>query len=423
MKRLLHPARELLRDRPFLANNLIASGGTMATLFLSYLFHFVMTRLLLQSAYGDLSVLVSVFAVLTVPAASVSAALTRELSKLEAKGEQKKMHSLLFKYLKTVTLYSFGLTVLVAVGGWFVYKSMDLRLAALLVGLGVPAAYFHNMASSYFQAKENIFMLMLVGFVREVFRLGFSVILVLAGFGLVGASAAFPLGYILVAGGIGLYFWWTLKGREPFEMSLKRSFFLLLITSFLISVFMYLDLFFVKLFLGSASAGLYNVAVTSSKVLIYLAGGLVLVLFPKTSKLSYGKDRTLLLQIVWKSALFLVPVLAVFVLFAGPLVGLLYPADYAPAAPAMALLSVGMFFLALFTLLLNVMWSQNQEVFPAALLCGAVLAHAGILYLAVPAWGLLGAAASSTLVSFLLLALSALKVRASLRVHEAKPSI
>ncbi len=411
---MLETLNALLRNRPFLQSNLIASAGTLFTLFLSYLFHFVMTRLLSTADYGDLSVIVGIFAVATIPAASISAALTRELSKLEALKQQKKMHFLLFKYLRTVTLLSFLLFGLMALGGWFLFDRWDLRLTAALVALGIPAAYYHNMASSYFQAKEKIVVLMGLGILRELFRFAFAVGLVWVGWGVVGAASSFPLGYFLVAGGVAWFFSRSLKGEEPYSLSLKRSFFLLLLTSFLSSTFMYLDLFFVKLHLGSAPAGLYNVAQVTSKLLVYLSAGITLVMFPKSSKLSYARHSHLLGQLVWKSSLFLMPALAVFLVFP-QLLTFFYPAEYGVAVPAFQLLSVGMFFFAVFMILLNVMWSQHQEAFPLGLFFGGVAFHALLLNFAVPLWQLQGAAWATVVSSFLLLAASALKVHYSLR--------
>ncbi len=419
MKRLFAAFQSWQDDRPFFAKNLIASAGTLFTLFLAYLFHFVMTRLMPASAYGDLSVLMGIFAVATVPAASISSVLTRELSKLEGQGESKKMHYVLFKYLRMVTLASVGLFLLVAAFGWFSYAGMTLKIAAVLMALGIPAVYYHNLASSYFQAKENIFALMVIGIGRELFKFILSVALVVGGYGLIGASASFLLGYFIAVGMVMWYFARKLKGTAPYSLTLKRSFFILLLTSFLTSAFMYLDLFFVKTYLGSVSAGVYNVAEVTSKLLVYLAGGIVLVVFPKSAKLSYSKNAGVLKQLIWKSVLFLIPAFLAFVLLPGPLMTLFYPKEYVAAVPVFFILSFGMFFLAVFTILQNVMWSQNQERFPFALIVGGVAFHAALLNFTVPLWHLEGAAYASLISSFLLCTFSAVQVWRSLRAPAA----
>ncbi|MBU1197108.1 oligosaccharide flippase family protein [Candidatus Micrarchaeota archaeon] len=411
----LESVRSILRDRPLFRSNLIATSGTLANLFLAYLFHFVMTRMLLQSQYGDLSVLIGLFAVASVPAASISAVLTRELSKLEAKRQFKKMHFVLFKYLKNVTLLSALLIIVISLAALFVYNSRELQWAAAIISLGIPAAYFMNMASSYFQSKENIVVLMAIGVAREFFKLASAVLLVFMGFGLLGAAASFPAGYLVVVLVLAAFFRFRLKGTTPYTISLKKSFFILMLTSFMISAFMYLALFFVKYYLGSVSAGIYNVAEVTSKVLFYLAAGIVLVVFPKSSKLSYAKDPAALKQLIWKSSAFLLPVLVAFVLFSGPLISFFYPDEYAGAAPVLTLLAIGTFFFAIFTILLNIMWSQRQERFPFLLLIAGIGLHALLLNLLVPVLHLQGAALAVVLSSFTLLTAVSIRIWYSLR--------
>ncbi|MFH1106805.1 MAG: polysaccharide biosynthesis C-terminal domain-containing protein [Candidatus Micrarchaeota archaeon] len=405
----------LLDDRPFFKNNVIASAGTLVTLFLAYLFHFVVTRILPQSEYGDLSVLVGVFSVVSIPAASVSAVLTRELSKLEAAGRQKELNYVLKKYLKNTIMLSSLLFVGVAVAGLFVYKSWQLQLGLAIIALGIPAAYYTNLATSYFQAKEKITVLMLIGIAREACKLAAAVLLVTAGWGLAGGAASFPIGFFAVAIAIAFYFSKRLAGGVRHEISLRRSFFLMMAASVLYSAFMYLDLFFVKALTGSVYAGIYNVASVTGKMLFYMSTGMVLVTFPKSSKLSYAKHPEVIRQVVVKTAALLLPLLAVFVLLPGQILSIFYPPEYAPAAPVLSLLAVGVFFYAVFIILMNVMWSQNQEVFPLVLLAGALAVHAGLLSLLIPRMQLQGAALATVLSSFLLASAAAAHVWKSTR--------
>ncbi|MBI5228628.1 oligosaccharide flippase family protein [Candidatus Micrarchaeota archaeon] len=393
---------------------LVAVTGMVASMGLGYLYHFAVTRLLSPGEYGELGILLGILTIVTVPIATLSAILTREVAKLDAVGKEEKINHVIKRFLFHKNVAVFLVATLIATATVFLLLPKKVSLAAclLILGFSVLATYLSGIVSSYFQGRERIGKLSVINTASPLFKLVFAVVIVLLlkdqGLGLFGALAAIPLGSLVVIFPI-LFLLWGKKEEEQ-GISFKKSFFLILAANVLFAIFLYLDLFSVGYYLGSENAGYYNVASITAKVVFFIAGGVAIVLFPKTSKMSYAKNKQRIKELLGKSILFLIPVFVVFVFFPQFVITTFYTEKYLPAATPFFILSFGMLFMGVFQLLLTVMWSQNQEVFPLFILGASLGIYFVLLNTLVPRYSLAGAAASMVAASLFLAGGSLLKV-------------
>ena len=159
------------------------------------------------------------------------------------------------------------------------YQKATIAEISRLAGLSEAGIY------EYFQGKEEIAVLAAYRLLSPLVRTASAVLLVWLGFGLVGASAGFPLSQLLLVCLIA-YILLTTKEAKKHLLSLRKSISLMVFANVLMMAVIYLDLFFVRFFLSAEQAGVYNTAAMTSKVLFFTTNALVVVLLPKASKLS-----------------------------------------------------------------------------------------------------------------------------------------
>jgi len=377
---------------------LIASFAVFAGMALSYVFHFFMTRLLAPALYGELAVIIGILTVLLVPTSSIQTLLAREIAKLDKEHEGGIVIGLVKKYSKTIFLSSLAVGVVLLPSSYLIaqiFNDTQLILPIQIIALGVPLAFLTPVVRAYYQGRERIWSLSGIMVGEPFLKVISAVALVLLGFGLLGATFSLLVGSLLP---VSLIFPIILKKGKPlnYSLNLNKSFLLILPTSILIMLFLYLDLFFVRYYLGSDQAGYYNVASITSRVLFYAVGGVTLVFLPKSSKLSIYKDRRELKVLLTKSVLLLIPIFAIFILFPTQIISIFYTEKYLVALTPFIVLSVGMFALGIFQILLNFLWSQGMEKLPLTLSAIVVFIDVLLLNHLTPALGLMGASIATT---------------------------
>ncbi len=382
-----HPGR----GRALALNSAIAMAGAVATMGFAYLFHFAMVRMLPTADYGELGVLMAIFAILTVPLPNIQSIISRPVTLLAQEGRTENIAFFVRKYLKKFSL--FALAALLS------FAAISAAFPSLLPLAAIAAAavfsYLVAVEAAYFQGTENVLAASLSQVMIAGGRVAIGAALVLLGLGLLGAAFSVAIGAAL-AFALLLRPLLSLGPGKAYHASLRSQLGSAALASIFLGLFMYADLFAVRAFFGPEAAGIYNSASLTSRVLYLLAASLVLVLMPQSSKA--GKNNARQLGLVGLSLLFLLPVLAIFLAFPSQIISIFYTPEFAPAAGPFALLSIAMFAFSAFFLLLNVMWSRGDERTPLFLSFGAVLVQVALVLYLVPSGGM-GSAALATLIA------------------------
>ncbi len=397
-----------------LLHGLIGFASIMGASALSYVYHFVSVRLLSNEIYGSLSVIIGFYTIFVTPTLSIQRVVARDIAKLS---HEKKEEEIRFVFRKNLRLVSFaGLIIglLFFLLAYFIsnlYQDSELLLPLKILALLIPFWYVSSVVKGYIQAKERIILLGIVVILEQVSKMVLGVSFMLLGYGLLGAAAPVGSGALLVIPLVFYFYCRELSGSStPHDSHFNRSVTKIFLTDVVLMAFIFLDLFFVKYFLGSVEAGFYNVAALTTKVLMYSMFGVMYAFLPRASKLDLRKDWVKVKSLIVKSVVILIPLFLVLSIFTTPIVKVSYTEKYLDAVPALRILLVGMLFYSIFNIPLNLFWSQNEEDFPLKLSV-VILAFDGILlYFLVPAYGLIGAAYSTTISSLVLLVSSFLKV-------------
>jgi len=230
--------------------------------------------------------------------------------------------------------------------------------------------------------------------------------LILSGFGLFAATGSFLLGHIL-SSLLALYFMEFKTGpilRRDSSPRMQREKIVrfaypLLFSSMIGSVLASTDTVFLGYFMDDAPVGIYNVAVPTAALLHLPTSSFGRLVLPSLSaaKTSSGESRASLARTLTRwSAISTFPGFVVMVLFAGPILKLLWGPQYTAAATVLVVLVVGEIMGEMTGPVNKLLQSDDRT----KLVMKNSLGHLGLNIvlnvLLVPSFGLLGAAVATT---------------------------
>lgn len=158
-----------------------------------------------------------------------------------------------------------------------------------------------------------------------------------------------------------------------------------------------LDLLMVKQMLGIEQAGFYAVAASTADLIFMLPSVSSSILFPRLSALSDMKRKYgFTLRVTGLVGLLMGLICTVTMLFAEPLLTLLYGVAFLPAAQALIWLMPGIFFLSLEIVLVQFL---NSEGYPWRIVIAwaiSLAANIGLNLWLIPLYGIMGAAVASS---------------------------
>lgn len=210
-------------------------------------------------------------------------------------------------------------------------------------------------------------------------------------------------------------FYLRVKYHEVFSVSsapvrnVARSLLLFSIPLAVAGIFLmfmsYIDTWAVTLFRGVEEVGYYQVAQPTARLLYYVAGSIVIPLFPLISELWAKNEKSLLnnvlSSIVRFSFLAVTPFVLVFIAFPEVIIRILFGEGYVGTAPVLQIFAVT----ALASLLLKIFSTAVVGIKkPRAIMIGAIITSTMALVFnltLVPVWGTKGAAFSQLIANII----------------------
>lgn len=248
---------------------------------------------------------------------------------------------------------------------------------------------------------------------KSLNKLVVGVALVMLGFGVAGGLAGLAVGgfFLAVAAWIVL-----LRGHPDtlaagtLDRAQKRRFlrytWSVFAGSFALTLMMSLDLLAVKYLspraLSDLMAAEYQSATLLTKAPLWLVLAALSVLFPVLSRLAkrdHAEAARLLRDILRGLALVFAPLVVLLALFPARVLGLLFPAAYASAAPVLAVGALGMGALALALVLTRALQATDRARLAGASLVVSLALQAALLVALVPTYGAMGAAIATAVAS------------------------
>ena len=372
------------RARRLRLSDLAGGGGLVfliasATVGLSnFVFHIVISRLLGPDRYGALGALLTVVLVLSVPLAAVQAAVTRAIA---IRGDEP------VPLRQMVTRASIagvlGMAVLIALSPALAgFLHLGSPTPVLMLALWIPPALVGAVLQGVLVGRLRFTpfaVAMLVG--GGAARLLFGVLLVEAGYGVVGAMLANVLATVVTLGVVA----WPLRREFRSVQHLYTRLLalsdglaaLLALGGF--SVFAGIDTFLVRHLLASHPAGLYAAAATGSRIALFAPGAFVILVFPRFAA-THGRGpeaRRLLVQSMGVVVVIGFVVAGTIVALPGPLVHILFGNGFSGSAGTIGILAVEAAVLGVIGLLVYFHLARGS-LFAQLNWLGACVATAGI---------------------------------------------
>lgn len=379
---------------------LILTVSVFFGMLVNYVFNFFMARSLSPSLYGELAIIIALYNDLFVPGGSLQTLAAREIARVK----EKKAYYVVKRLGLVSLLIGLAFAVLVFVSSFFVERfSENMKVPLQIMAFGLPFAFLLSIAKAYLQGKEKVIKYALVTSLEPLLKLVFGIALVSFGIGLVGASLSLVLpSIIFVTFFLPLFF----KKSDKHEIKITKEFVLLTVTSFFLMFYFYLDLYFVRFYLGAEEAGYYNVASITSKVLVYASGGLATIVLPRYSRNKKQKIRPIIIN----NLIIVLPIFLVFLFFPSFIISTFYSDKYLLAKDTFVVLCIAMFLQSFFRILLTFFWSRKEDFLAFKLVSIAFLLNLIFLFL-MAKYGIIYAAAATFLSSFFITVVSFLYVK------------
>jgi O-antigen/teichoic acid export membrane protein len=351
------------RNSEFVRHNAIFFVGSVAIGALNYIYYPVLGRLLEPAPFGEVQTLVSLFLQLAI-FLNVLGYLTVNI--VANHGDQPNGRRTMLELEKLSLIISLiGLVAVVLLAPvlqrFFRFESfVPFIILAVAIVVSVPSTF----RSAYLRGKKYFGLTSIAGLVAAAAKLAFSAVLILLGFGTVGAITG------LVLAQLASFMYAAFKARQVgFDQSLWTNFFrlpdmrlilpelkyagLVLVCSLTITAFYSIDIIAVKHYFDAHTAGEYAGIATVARIIFFLTASIAQVLLPSVMmRNAAGKNRDILLKSLVLTTLIGGSVLVAFWLLPGLITRLLMGDEYARFAYLLPRLSLVIFIVSLLNLLM-----------------------------------------------------------------------
>lgn len=365
----------------FSASSVIFAGSFIINV-LNYIFTLGMSRMLGVEEFGEVAALLSLYIVITVPAAAITMLMSREAASQGALGSGAVRDLFIFLrkhvFLGAILYWSafLFLTPLFS-------KLLHIPyLPFLLFSALVPITLLSALQSGALQGIQEFFKLSVQGVLSALVKLGAAVALVLAGFSVPGVMIA------LVVASLAGWFYGEKMTRKVLALgkesatvvqdgrAMRTIFASILFTTLLLALLSNIDVLLAKHFLSAELAGQYGALSTVGKIIIYGVGAFVTVLLPLASRAraeGAGGERKLLALSLSTIAVASLTAWGIFSLFPEFIVSLLLGVRYLPVAEHLGMFSIAMGCMALSLALINYFVAVRNTSFLYVLGAGIIL--------------------------------------------------
>ena len=275
----------------FLSLSFIVSLAQILGGILGYVYQILMGRMLLPSEFALFSALMAFFMFLSAPISAMSLLITRKVS--EHKGKEILTHSKsLFWFINKLLFF---ICAFIAAVFWInrsqfmEYLNLSDVVGFALFQIFLILSIFNAVNSAFFQGLQNFICIAFLGILTVALKILISAGLILAGLQLNGALLGIvsSLLFILIIGVVILINQLPdadvrINFRLP--ISIFKQAYPVFVAAIATAAMTQLDMVLVNWYFPAEEASLYAAASVLGKAILYLPGGLIVILFPLVSE-------------------------------------------------------------------------------------------------------------------------------------------
>jgi len=392
-----------------------------------YLTRLVLARALTPDEYGLLFLTLSIiYLVMSFVTLGFESGVQRYAPYYLAKNDMKKTKGVITSSLKMalpVSIFTF-LILFIFSGQISLLIFHNASLAPIIAILSVTLPFFvvyKILSAAFFSFKKVEYDVFSWSISRPVVTLAILLISMFFGFGLMGATAGYALGF--VASGVLAFILMETKVFHVFTGKIKATplkktllvFSLpLVVFSILWNFMTRIDTILLGMLKTSFDVGIYQTAVPTAQFLLVIPGALGTLFLPVISEfLSSGKTdsigkvyRTIFAWIFYMN----LPLLLVLIIYPNAVINVLFGPAYITAGGSLRILATACFIYAISMLSVSIigLYEKTKYFILNSGVCLAIAA--GLSYMLIPAYGIIGAAAAN---------ITALSAYTAITVYEA----
>lgn len=250
----------------------------------------------------------ALFMFLAAPMGAMSMLIVRKVSFLKAHKSLNLVKSVFFRVNKLLFIVGFPILLLFWIGSAYFghYLRVDDASTIIIIALMVVISIFYTACMAFLQGLQRLVLLGIFGIVGVMSKIFISIGLIKVGFGIEGALLGVLFSMLLVLICTMLVLFKSLPSKvtshSPYlNFALVKQAIPLLVAVTVFAAMTQLDMIIINYYFSPDEAGLYAAAAVLGKAVLYLPGGLILVLFPMVSESHAKGDDSFL---VFRQAVF-----------------------------------------------------------------------------------------------------------------------
>lgn len=372
----------------FLKQSAVMVVGSFIAGLLGYCFHILASKFLSVSAYGDLQALLSLFVLFSVPTQAILLYVTRRTARAAA-GDVDTMCSQVcvmrqYTYL-SIAIAMFVYIALLPLLQWYTHIENTWSIIAVIVlsGVGFLGALYQGVQTAW----HHFSTVSISGVLNAGLKLLFAIV-VLYIFGTVFSVVV----VMIVASMITLAYLYTGIGKRCSGLQTKKIFPRMnrmtvqqlwtqsqsvLVLSFALAALASIDVLLAKHFLSPHDAGIFAAYAVLGKIIFWIAGAVIAVLFPRTSVSTHEQGQRKRVSTVTLSYGIITTLgallLLIFTFFSQLIIHILFDASYVSKAGILWLFGLAALLLSFITLEAYVAYARNDRRAPWILVVCFVL--------------------------------------------------
>ncbi len=399
-----------------------------------YIYKVAMANLLGPAGYGILSLtwpLQGFFIIIA--GAGLPPAIAKHVSEYYAKNDAEMVKAVIS--VATVMMTAFGLifSVLIfflaepiAVG---IFNKPEAILPFQLIALITPFSVIVGAMRGTFQGFYQMTNILYTRAIELLFMVVVAIVLVYAGFYVAGAVIGTAVGFMAALAVAVYLFQRDVRGKlstpkkllskaipklefaDKMDIAKMLIFFSIpVVITGLAELALYdMATLVIGVYYPSNYAGYFNVSSTIARFPLIISMAVATSVLPATAEAMSLKDHDLLKTYILQSyryvSFVVIPLCVGTVVFASPIISLLFGQEYLPGIIALQILAAGMLFFTLYTISSSIAQGLGNPRLPMYVLIGGTTLDLVLSLLLVPPMGINGAAIATTLASLFIMSI------------------
>ncbi|MDD3985111.1 MAG: flippase [Methanobacterium sp.] len=390
-----------------------------------YIYKIAMTNLLGEVGYGILSLTMPLQGFFIIIAgAGLPPAIAKYVSQYHAQNNVEMVKAIIS--VATIMMTVFGLIFSVLI--FFLAQPIaialhnpDATLPFQLIALITPFSVIVGAMRGTFQGFYQMTNILLTRAMELIFMVVMAIILVYAGLYVAGAVIGTAMGF-MAALGIAIYLFQRdvrkklirprnllSKAITPIDFNDKIGiawmlifFSIPIVITGLAELALYdIATIIIPIYYPISYAGYFNVSSTIARLPLIISMAVATSVLPATAEAMSLKDHDLMNIYIKQSyryvSFFVIPLCVGTIIFASPILNLLFGEKFLPGTAALQILAVGMFFFTLYTISSSISQGLGKPRLPMYALVAGTTIDLILSLILIPPWGINGAAIATTL--------------------------